>query len=110
MGCSPLSSATKKKFFESGDQVKPFTQASKSGVRFVIAPEARSYFTSRKRSLSYPARSCMRQAINFPSGEYWGELSLPGLELIFFAAPPAMGTSQMSLFVLIASTGSWLLV
>ena len=46
----------------------------------------------------------------FPSGEYSGVESLPGLVVIFFGAPPATGTMKMSLFVLVACTSSMLLV
>ena len=46
----------------------------------------------------------------FPSGEYSGVESLPGLVVIFFGVPPATGTMKMSLFVLVACTSSMLLV
>ena len=41
-----------------------------------------------------------------PSGEYSGVESLPGLVVIFFAAPPVTGTIKMSLLVLVACTSS----
>ena len=46
----------------------------------------------------------------FPSGEYIGVLSLPGLVVIFFGVPPATGTMKISLLVLVACTSSMLLV
>ncbi len=45
-----------------------------------------------------------------PSGEYMGVPSLPGLVVIFFAVPPATGTMNTSLLVLVACTSSMLLV
>ncbi len=38
----------------------------------------------------------------FPSGEYIGVPSLPGLVVIFLGSPPAVGTRKTSLLVLIA--------
>ena len=37
-------------------------------------------------------------------------MSAPGLVEIFFAVPPLIGTTKISLFVLVASTSSMLLV
>ncbi len=78
MAWRPRSAVVKKMAFESGAQVKLFTQRSRFSVRFVMCPVARSIAIRRKRSLSYPARDCERQAMYFPSGEYCGLESAPG--------------------------------
>src|ERR1700685_3201576 len=95
---------------ESGDHAIESTQRSKFGITSMIFPVARSYSISRKRSLSYPPRNCERYAMYFPSGEYSGVESLPGFVVIFFGVPPATGTIQISLLVLVACTSSMLLV
>src|SRR5437764_8124355 len=95
---------------ESGAHDMVPTQRSKFSVRLRISPLLRSYTRRRKRSLSYPARFCMRQASHFPSGEYSGVESLPGLLLSFLGVPPVIGTTKTSLLVLVASTSSMLLV
>jgi hypothetical protein len=96
--------------FESGAHAKLPTQRSKFGVRPRICPVLRSYSTNWKRSLSYPAVSCMRHAMYFPSGEYSGVESEPGELEIFFGVPPDTGTTKISLLVEVASTSSILLV
>src|SRR5262247_1890378 len=113
--------------WESGAQAMVSTQWSQCSVRFTIFTAVdsgrrsagefdmyvlRSVITRRKRSLSYPARSCMRQASQCPSGEYIGVESLPGLLESFCGTgrESLTDTTKISLFVLAASTLSTLLV
>src|SRR5213079_2301604 len=95
---------------EVGAHVKLPTDRSNFSVRSRVLPDCRSCTISRHLSASNPARACERQARYFPSCEYSGVVSLPGLVEIFFGAPPATGTMKISLFVLVASTSSMLLV
>ena len=44
--------------------------------------------------------------MSFPSGEYDGPPSAPGLALIFLGSPPVIGTVKISELVLVASIGS----
>src|SRR5579883_416601 len=106
MAWRPRSTTPKKRRAESGDQVKLSMERSTASVGVVTFPVARSSTISRQRSLSYPARCCERYAIYLPSGEYCGELSAPGLLVIFRDSPPVMGTTYRSLLVLAAGTGS----
>ena len=82
-GSCPTSPAAKKIVFESGPHASSSTQRSKFGSTSRMVFVSRSYTTSRNRSLSYPARFCIRHAIHFPSGEYRGVKFPPGLVEIF---------------------------
>src|SRR5215467_10344843 len=106
MPCRPRSFVVKKRFVESGLQVKLLTHRSSDSVRFVSRPTDRSSTISRQRSLSYPARVCERHAMYFPSGEYFGLASAPGEVEILRASPPEIEITYRSEFVLVAGTES----
>src|SRR3954469_8003771 len=113
MGDSPEAPAVIQSDFESGAQLIESTQRSNPSVRFVIFPVALSISRSLNRSLSYPALNCERIASHFPSGEYIGVESLPlfsAVKFLGFACGSASDSTQTSLFVLVASTSSMLLV
>src|SRR5581483_3286726 len=96
---------------------------SNFSVRSRVFPDCRSCTKSRHLSASKPARACERQARYFPSGEYSGVTSAPGLVEILRGAffgratlcgadgstesrptDELIGTVKISLFVLVAST------
>src|SRR4051794_20334571 len=79
----PRSVVVKKRLLESGDQEKLLTAFGRLSVRLPRRPSERSITIRRQRSLSYPARVCARQPSHLPSGEYLGERSAPGVEVIF---------------------------
>src|SRR5262249_36866794 len=95
---------------ESGCQSKLPADRSKFSVKSRAFPDCRSCTRSRHLSASNPACACERHARYLPSGEYRGVVSAPGLVEIFFGVPPLIGTTKISLFVLVASTSSMLLV
>src|SRR6266478_2613939 len=95
---------------ERGTHVKLPRDRLNFSVRSRVFPDCRSCTSSRHLSASKPARACERQARYFPSGEYSGVVSAPGLVEIFFGVPPLIATPKISLFVLVASTSSILLV
>src|SRR5436190_13265340 len=88
MRASPWSSTAKKIPAEFGDHVKLPTDRSKCSVRSRVFPDCRSCNRSRHLSASKPARACERQARYFPSGEYSGVVSAPGLvEILWLGLP-----------------------
>src|SRR5579872_1120876 len=94
---------------ESGPHASSSTHQSKFGSTSRICFVALSYTTSRNRSLSYPARCCIRHAMYFPSGEYRGVKSPPGLVEIFtgFAFGSSSRSVKISTFVLSAGSSTF---
>src|ERR1035441_6315192 len=93
---------------ESGAQVNSSTQSSTFGSTSLIVFFSRSNNINRNLSDSNPARVCDRNASHFPSGEYSGSSSLPGLVDTFIAFAPGSSNFKVktSLFVDAAGTGS----